>query len=306
MEQDIVGIQRDGGLWVSETSERPHWVDEKPAAAFTKLVRFGNDHDWKAIARYDSSTLLLKNDGTLWQWGPARWTWHRSWPGLRAFEPRRLGTNSDWADFVRVDNELYLRKTDGSAWTLNFYFPTDEDEKMELSPANESAQDFAAVEGSTADIWLYGFRHRLKVGEDGTLHILAQSRWNQHTHSYNLARSDLRLGGETNWVAVAGSGWKMVTLKRDGSLWLWDFHPYPFRSEVYEQTLFRMQTVTPVRLGTHSDWIAISNLMDGVVALAADGSLWLWQPNPDTGRLLSASRKPTPLGNIFSQAGLSD
>jgi hypothetical protein len=64
-----------------------------------------------------------------------------------------------------------------------------------------------------------------------------------------------------------------------------------------------------VRLGNHSDWVAIEHLWNGVLALAADGSLWYWQ----TGTLylenyhhlprfmLAAPRKPALIGNIFDK-----
>jgi hypothetical protein len=78
----------------------------------------------------------------------------------------------------------------------------------------------------------------------------------------------------------------------------------------------------PVRLGTHSDWIAISGGWGNVNALAADGSLWFWPLEngflmsdghgyfgydfDNDGKLLppllDISHKPQMLGNIFSKS----
>jgi ABC-type transport system involved in multi-copper enzyme maturation permease subunit len=302
--QDIVGIRRDGSLWVSETPERPvtNRVDEKLSPAPIQLVRFGNDHDWKAVAGYNTAMLLLKTDGTLWQWGPAHWNRNQAWPGLPAFEPQRLGTNSDWSEFFTADYHLQLRKTDGSAWALDLVDQSEGGGKTDWLALERRLDLAGSAQCSTAEIWFYGMPFRLGVCKNGTLRILTRQQWDKHRHTLDMVPTDLPLGEETNWIAVASGYQNLITLKRDGSLWLWNFESDPFHSFNTELALRQMQNTVPVRLGTHSDWIAIGHLLNGVVALAADGSLWLWRPERFTGRLLSASRKPTPLGNIFKQA----
>ncbi|HZL14036.1 MAG TPA: hypothetical protein VFC85_07815 [Verrucomicrobiae bacterium] len=53
------------------------------------------------------------------------------------------------------------------------------------------------------------------------------------------------------------------------------------------------------QLGNHSDWIAISQFHYwSTLALAADGSLWLWN-EPSGHAWLAPSRKPVFIGNIF-------
>jgi hypothetical protein len=57
-----------------------------------------------------------------------------------------------------------------------------------------------------------------------------------------------------------------------------------------------------VRVGSQNDWLAISATSGGVLALAADGSLWFW---PDRGsyeyqqRLLQLPKQPQFLGSVF-------
>jgi hypothetical protein len=70
--------------------------------------------------------------------------------------------------------------------------------------------------------------------------------------------------------------------------------------------LTKPETASASRLGTHSDWIAITAAGNGVIALARDGSLWQFQSDPPQGprsfSLLAASRRPQKLGNIFGNA----
>ncbi len=61
----------------------------------------------------------------------------------------------------------------------------------------------------------------------------------------------------------------------------------------------------PVRLSRHSDWVTLGALFEGTVSLAADGSLWYWEPNsrvyaPESDIFLRPSRKPHLLGNVLA------
>lgn len=64
---EIVGIQRDGSLWVSE-KPRPWMQEGKKMASFesAKMIRIGSDNDWKGVSGGFESCCLLKNNGTIW------------------------------------------------------------------------------------------------------------------------------------------------------------------------------------------------------------------------------------------------
>jgi len=131
---DIVGIQRDGSLWVSEKPDQSmrYWMGvEMPVIKSTKLVRFGTENDWKNFSDCSISPLLLKTNGTLWMWGTNRWNWKKNWPGLHAFQPKQLGTNSDWAEIYTDKGRKFFRKTDGEVW-VDPGFST-EDSKLVLN-----------------------------------------------------------------------------------------------------------------------------------------------------------------------------
>jgi hypothetical protein len=58
-------------------------------------------------------------------------------------------------------------------------------------------------------------------------------------------------------------------------------------------------------MGIHNDWVAIVGTGNGVVSLAADGSLWFW---PDrrmyewSQLLLKLPKQPQFLGNVFGKS----
>lgn len=158
----------------------------------------------------------------------------------------------------------------------------------------------------------HGISFFVGVRTNGTLCICAHQRENRRSLKYEWQPTSRQIGSATNWLAVAGWGGNAVTLRSDGTLWLWDFNTGPVGQR--DPNLLEREVVNtvPVRLGTHSDWIAISENYFGMTTLAADGSLWFWPkgnarevaasvfhedfPTP----LLDISHKPQYLGNVFT------
>jgi hypothetical protein len=324
------GIKNDGTLWVSETPghrERLAGGGWKLSKA-GDLVRFGGDTNWSSVGWYGWSVLLVKTDSTLWRWGATGWNNKKEWPGLRSFTPLQLGTESNWAEVFLADNRLCLRKSDGSVWTPWFDQPGNQQTNMlepgfmiQRAPYLEDGKLESGKWRSTTAM-RSGWAYRLGIRDDGTFRISADQRVINSYGYYDLTAADLQFGKDTNWLAVAGRGESVVTLKDDGTLWLWNFYHDDRHSWKFSQDERSMLDVEPVRLGAHVDWIAITSAEGGIVSLAADGSLWywplesasrfaseygngmFWDNSSDTysDPLLDISRKPHLIANIFSKA----
>ena len=118
-----------------------------------------------------------------------------------------------------------------------------------------------------------------------------------------LGSTDMPISDETNWVALAGTREQTVTLRSDGTLWKWEFPALSFNAR-YPGDIASLIHVKPLQLGRHSDWIGVASFFEGIVALAADGSVWRWQfRSSDRERvsLLRASRRSQYVGNIFTE-----
>ena len=334
--RELVGLKTDGSLWISEglqgkgRFQNGKWTINQDK--MQHLVPFGNETNWNSFASVYTSALLVKNDGTLWRWGTNDFDFkHHEWPGLRTFTLYRLGMESNWAKIYESSENsyrMYLHKTDGSLWTWddNNNWTTNGETRLELEPdfTLQSVKNLERERFRSVAQISHGLQYKVGVRDDGTFRIWADERleFKKHYGNYAWFPTDLQIGNETNWVAVAGSGEKIVALKNDGSLWLWNFHR-PQREawntgswtrEYFER---QIQNTRPTRLGSHADWIAISGGWGNVTALAADGSLWWWplersdyyfgnENGNDNGShlkpLLDISRKPQRLGNIFGKA----
>ena len=277
---ETVGIQPDGTLWISDKPEPGKWTPGK-------LQRFGSEANWGQLQLSRNSVVLLKTDGTLWRWGATTNEFHE-WPGLRTFTPCQIGTNSDWQELFSLGGTC-ARRTDGRVWQLNVDWKTGRDELTRATNLDVVVSQTA----SRASDQQIAF-----VRPDGTLWMLNRY-WDEKTRQ-TTGTGVLQVGKENDWRLVAVNFGRMVALKADGSLWQWQFGG---QWNISPEQLNMAAQSTPVRLGIHNDWVAIANTWSDVIALAADGSLWLWpdrkQYEQDT--LLKLPKQPQPLGNIFSK-----
>jgi hypothetical protein len=116
----------------------------------------------------------------------------------------------------------------------------------------------------------------------------------------------VQIGKDSDWTGLARSLHGLVTRKRDGSLWEWGwvFQTYTrIRPDASPPALLP----PAVRLGTHSDWVALGDIGGRTLSLAADGSLWIWPAEypadigrrENSGQLIGPSRKPAKIENVF-------
>ena len=153
------------------------------------MIRYGDETNWQQVIRLQGSLLLLKRDGTLWQWGTNRvdWDyWQTHWPTVRVFQPKQLGTNSDWQEIFNDMSLGLARKKDGSVWRVNW------DRTIERTTnVDQVVSETFCASGNASSAY---------VGKDGTL-------WACNLFWEN-ARNKVDPGfqpvsPETNWVAVA-------------------------------------------------------------------------------------------------------
>ena len=278
---DTVGVQSNGTLWTSERSDNGKWLVDQ-------LTQFGNESDWQQVARVDAtSVILLKTNGTLWQWGTNHFDLgkqaytDRRWPGLQAFQPTQLGTNSDWQTVGKWGATL-ARKTDGSVWAVS---DRDASGVTDLRRMTNFDQLPPEVTQPPSSAWKPYLR------KDGTLWFShSENRMEKGTTKEFFEQS--QISRDTNWLSTQWAGKWIVALRSDGTLWKWEQMGW---SDQFSKS--------PSRLGIHSDWAAIGSFDSYLVSLAGDGTLWSWAgsaANDYREMWLAPSRQPELLTNIFA------
>ena len=276
--RDTVGIRTDGTLWFSVTSWNSSWTGE--------MERFGSATNWLQLAPAYFEVLLLKNDGTLWRWGTNHLDWNNrqtNWHRLRIYQPNQIGTNSDW------------KEIGGTGGTTLPGKPMAVSGCSSASGMVELRRNTNLDQVSFPTLSLSG-NGEAYVRPDGTLWM----SWTYQQNGTNVSSDFVRVGTETNWTAVALTWQKMIALKSDGSLWQWHFiHPGNVDSQ---EQLIQVAREAPTRLGIHNDWVAIASNWEDVIALAADGSLWLWPDHEqyEQQTLLKLPKQPEFLGNVLT------
>lgn len=272
-----------------------------------RMVKLGQDNDWKSAAGSYPPVFLLKTDGTLWRLGTNRVDWSKGWPGLRAFTPERLGTDSDWAEVSVGEGPLQFRKADGRVW-VNYGSQRGKAESLRFDDHTffERAPQWEGDRWrSRATTYVRG-RGEIQIGvrEDGTFRVCGALRPNptKRFGEWEWTKEDVQLGHESNWLGFAACNRRQLiaALKADGTVWKWSFPQDP---------VAKPATARAARLSSHSDWVAICAYEEGLAALAADGSLWFWAGEPRYFHssefairpLLAASRKPQLIGNVLNR-----
>ncbi|HEY6565574.1 MAG TPA: hypothetical protein VIY86_13885, partial [Pirellulaceae bacterium] len=220
--RDLVGIQKDGSLWVSERPEKLPTVGLPTSSPSPAMIRLGQDSDWKAVVGHGSMVFLLKTNGTLWRLGSNRGNW-KNWPGFGAFDPERLGTDSDWTNVSFMEHgRLAFQKTDGRKWSYPSYFQNVPEEEQIRLDADIALSRVPCLDGQklVTSTWAMaspGRNFMIGVGEDGALRVIAYWGYapatNGRAQKWGLIPQSIQLGRETNWLALADNRRDVVALK---------------------------------------------------------------------------------------------
>jgi ABC-type transport system involved in multi-copper enzyme maturation permease subunit len=237
------GIRADGTLW--------NISGAKPGSGLTQV---GQDHDWETISAGHESFCALKSDGSLWQWG-----WRPAAPGPKLTAPVQVGTENDWAAVCVSWSQVAAVKSDGSVWRWRWRSRNPGLPEPWLTGACSEPVSFAFSEPVVASVCADG---TLWIG--GNLTNSAYARVVPEGLAQRAATEMVRWGSDSDWKVIRFVSWgKVVGIRRDGTLWLWD-----------ENRLFRPSSawiVLPTMPSRFANWISVCEDDNAFLALARDG-----------------------------------
>lgn len=300
--REVLAIKTDGSLWVTESPmvwTTNWWTKPRPTEPM-RLIRMGQENDWKAVQAASAIAFLLKTNGTLWRLGTNHPVAGKGWRAFRDSSPTQLGTDTDW-DHISSDDyqRAFLTKTDGSVWS-GVPSASRSVEKVpldsQLTLYRASTFDGQRAERQIFTGWSRGNLYASVLG-DGTFAVTGAWERTKEGNNSVLKPQRIPLGRDTNWMAAASAKHgQVVTLKSDGTLWKWKFTDDPARHP---------EAAAATRVGKNSDWVGLTSGSGTWLALAGDGTLWAWPPEPssnDAGRIfppaLAPTRRPILVGQI--------
>jgi len=217
-----LALKTDGSLWGWGRNDSGQLGDGTTTGKRVPK-RIGTDADWHSIHAGASHSSAIKDDGTLWGWGRNLYvgavgdgtTENRT-------SPVRIGSDNDWSIVAPGYLHTVAIRTDGSLWawgdngTGQLGDGTTEDRYSPVRIGNDT--DWTAVSAggdnnrghslalkSDGSLWAWGYGGSGQLGDD----------------TGNGYHTPIRIGNDTDWVAVTAFGYSSAALKSDGSLWTW-------------------------------------------------------------------------------------
>ena len=124
-------------------------------------------------------------------------------------------------------------------------------------------------------------------------------------------------GNASEWVSVSAGGSHTVAVRADGTLWAWGENSYGQLGDGTGgggggwEVRDRGRRLSPVRVGTATNWASVSVGYWHTVAIRTDGTLWAWGQN-DHGQLGNGggglgdmSLNPVQIGTAANWASVS-
>ena len=104
----IAFVRADGTLWVLNR----YWDAKSRLTLGTGVLQVGKENGWRSVAVCQGMMVVLKADGSLWQWN------FKDGAIVRAINnpPIRLGIHNDWVAVASVWSSVIALSADGSLW----------------------------------------------------------------------------------------------------------------------------------------------------------------------------------------------
>ncbi len=141
-----------------------------------------------------------------------------------------------------------------------------------------------------------GIDHTIAIKPDGTLWAWGFNGSGQLGDGTTAEKSvPVRIGTDSNWRTIVAGGNSSFGIKGDGSLWGWGDN---FWGQLGDGSAGNKR-LTPVRIGTDTNWKSISAGRDFALGIKTDGTLWSWGNNifGQLGNQATSVFRPTRVGN---------
>jgi len=121
-----------------------------------------------------------------------------------------------------------------------------------------------------------GYSFSLVVAADGTLWSMGYNNYGQLGQgNYDQKLTPTQVGSATNWKSVDAQWWHSVGVRADGTLWGWGRNGDGQLGLGYISS----SVPSPTRVGSATNWVAVSTGQSHSLGLTSDGNLWAWGNN---------------------------
>lgn len=271
-----------GNLYSTGNNDRGQLgLNDRISRQVFTLIDVGGDL-WSYASAGGNAGYAIKKDGTLWSWGENQDGVLGNSSTVSRSNPVQVGTLTNWATVVASTQvaAVFATKTDGTLWFwgnnvdgqagdgiyptgTKFSSPVQVGTLTTWSSITSGGQAFGGI-NNNASLYAWG---------DNSVGNLAQNALTFRNRS-----SPVQLSSDT-WTYANATTNAISAIKPNGSLWVWGNN---VNGRLGDGTT--VIKLSPVQIGTLTNWSKTYAGSQQMYALKTDGTLWTWGNNT-TGQL---------------------
>ena len=273
-----MALKSDGTIWVFGTNNSGLLGDGTLVEKRNYPAKMGTKSDWERVSVFANFAVAINRDGVIYSWGSNS----IGQLGTGKVEQKnsfiQVGTDLNWKSIGADGITPLAIKTDNSVWSwglnssgqmgdgsmVNKNFPVRITSISNIQTFSPAASNHAFAIKTDGSLWGWGANFVGQFGNGTTGQAIPVPTM---------------LGSSTDWKSLSTGSSSTYAIKNDGSLWGWGNYTVKSTLNGTVQTYTFVNSNTPLRIGTDTNWKQIFAGGNSNYGIKTDGSLWAWGYN---------------------------
>jgi len=234
--------------------------------------------EWKAVIAGSSHAFALGEDGSLWAWGRNNNGQLGIGNNINTNLPTKHTSAYNWAMVATAERSTFAIRTDGTLWGWGEFTNSNTPRQVggdrnwvTVSVGDAAGRTSIMAIKSDGTLWGWGTDHRYVGHTVGT-----------DTNSGRRINSPERVGTDSNWKTVSVGFRHAIAVKTDGTIWgCGNNNNWAIAGNIQEGLTSGSGSGGVMKQNTRPNaanrrWVDAAASNQHTVAIAEDGSVWVW------------------------------
>jgi len=273
-----LGIQSPGSLWAWGFNNFGQLGLNTTTIDFLSPLQVGAINYWTQVSGGAYNVSAIQSPGTLWAWGNNSYGQLGLGDQTHRSSPVQIGVSSYWISTTAGFGSTAAIQSPGTLWTCGY------NNFGQLGTSNTtSLSTFVQVGALTTwtkvavgGVGLGTNGLMLAIQSNGTLWAWGNNSFGELGLGDQTHRSSpVQVGALSTWTQISCTGNSVLALQSNGTLWAWGTNTFGQLGTNTFQNIY----ITPVQVGTLSNWAQISSTGLSSAALNSAGVMLTWGIN---------------------------